>query len=76
MVNSQFLILLRNIDWTAFIERAYYYFTANDVKSDKKKCAHLFSGCGPETYQTVISRHHQLLCQVFTKPVNKVSSTV
>jgi len=32
--------------------RARYYFIANDVKTDEKKCAILFSGCGPETYQT------------------------
>ena len=41
--------------WTAYIERARYYFIANDVKSDEKKCAILFSGCGPETYQTICS---------------------
>ena len=39
---------------TAYIERARYYFIANDVKSDEK-CAVLFSGCGPETYQTIRS---------------------
>ena len=41
--------------WTAYIERAHYYFIANDVKTDEKKCAILFSGCGPETYQTINS---------------------
>ena len=41
--------------WTSYIERAHYYFIANDVKSDEKKCAILFSGCGPETYQTIRS---------------------
>ena len=38
-----------------YVERAHYYFIANDVKSDEKKCAILFSGCGPETYQTIHS---------------------
>jgi len=32
--------------WTAYIERARYYFIANDVKTDENKCAILFSGCG------------------------------
>ena len=41
--------------WTAYIERAHYYFIANDVKTDEKKRAILFSGCGPETYQTISS---------------------
>ena len=41
--------------WTSYIERARYYFIANDVKSDEKKYAILFSGCGPETYQTIRS---------------------
>ena len=41
--------------WTSYIERARYYFIANDVKADEKKCAILFSGCGPETYQTIRS---------------------
>ena len=41
--------------WTAYIEKACYYFIANDVKSDEKKRAILFSGCGPETYQTIRS---------------------
>ena len=40
---------------TAHIERARYYFIANDVKTDEKKHAILFSGCGPETYQTISS---------------------
>ena len=39
--------------WTAYIERARYYFIANDVKTDEKKHAILFSGCGSETYQTM-----------------------
>ena len=41
--------------WTAHIERARYYFIANDVKTDEKKHTILFSGCGPETYQTISS---------------------
>ena len=41
--------------WTSYIERARYYFIANEVKTDKKKCAILFSGFGPETYQTIRS---------------------
>ena len=41
--------------WKSYIERARYYFIANDVKSDEKKCAILFSGCGAETYQTIRS---------------------
>ena len=41
--------------WTAYIERARYYFIANDVKTDEKKRAILFSGYGPETYQTISS---------------------
>ena len=28
--------------WTAYIERACYYFITNEVKSDEKKCAILF----------------------------------
>ena len=46
--------LARNIEQHSYIERAHYYFIANDVKSDEK-CAILFSGCGPETYQTIRS---------------------
>ena len=41
--------------WGAYIERARYYFIANDVKTDEKKRAILFSGCGPETYQIISS---------------------
>ena len=44
-----------NEHWTAYIERTRYYFIANDIKTDEKKRAILFSGYGPKTYQTISS---------------------
>ena len=41
--------------WTAYTERLHYYFVANEVKSDEKKCAILLSVCGPDTYATIRS---------------------
>ena len=42
-------------EWPAYCERLMHYFTANDVKTDKKRRAILLSVCGAHIYQLVCS---------------------
>ena len=37
-------------NWTEYVERLQFYFTANGIKDDSKKCAVLLSSCGPATF--------------------------
>lgn len=41
--------------WSTYAERLHYYFIANDVKIDEKKCEILLSVCGPDAYKTICS---------------------
>ena len=42
-------------DWTSYVERLNFYFTANDVADDGKKRAILLSACGASTYKVIRS---------------------
>ena len=33
-------------DWISYTERLDYYFAANNVSTDKKKCSILLNACG------------------------------
>ena len=55
MAHFLYTFNLNKEPWTAYTERLHYYFIANELKSDEKKCAILLSVCGPETYATICS---------------------
>ena len=42
-------------DWSLYVERVKYYFAANDVASDAKKCSILLSVCGDSTFKLIRS---------------------
>ena len=42
-------------EWTEYIERLQFYFTANGIKDDSKKRAVLLSSCGPATFRLLRS---------------------
>ena len=44
-------------DWTSYVERLDFYFTANDVTIDVKKRAILLSACGASTYKLICMSH-------------------
>ena len=42
-------------DWSEYIERLEHYFTANDIVSEDKQRAVLFTAVGPSTYRLIRS---------------------
>ena len=40
-------------EWPPYIERMEFYFAANDVEDEGKKCAILLSCCGSATYSLI-----------------------
>ena len=42
-------------EWSEYVERLQFYFTANGIKDDSKKRAVLLSNCGPSTFRLLRS---------------------
>ena len=40
-------------DWISYAERLEFYFTANDIVTEKKQQAIMLSVCGAETYRLI-----------------------
>ena len=42
-------------DWVEYTDRLSYYFTANGITDDARKCTILISCCGPATFRLMKS---------------------